>query len=472
MPRGPSQQRATRTRKFLWGALAGVILLGAFLWHERSISRRTEDEERRPELAPASPPPNPGGPARSRLPPAPAVATASPAPAPPIIDEIRVEKPEVCEGEENLVTVRAHTPDGNDAFLHYQIGPTRGRAVALHSFIDNRGEPTHHRVAVFSKNNAASWADVPAYRVKRCDTLPVAVLEYRLLPNAWADFELTGKVMPAVPSRAAGADPRPFRPRRYRWTFDDGAPVVEGDSPRVEHSFAGRPQETLFSSMLVRLDVIAEDGRIATARQSLELLNSSFEAFATKRIVQLMVELDPRFPVMSDSGLVEQGVRLWHAWQQPVEISRLTLVRRHVGDGGVANREYPPVASVLGGATSVPPGRGLDLHLVLDTRREPDTISLDYFLEGRTPEGYPVRGSFSLMRPPAPPTREHHAPVRDPLLVAKIQRARELLRRDLVTDEDLWTLERDGRFEGLQVEPGAPPSAGLPPELPRARPAR
>src|SRR6266542_6551715 len=33
----------------------------------------------------------------------------------PIIDSITIEKREVCEGEENLVTVTAHDPGGNNA---------------------------------------------------------------------------------------------------------------------------------------------------------------------------------------------------------------------------------------------------------------------------------------------------------------------------------------------------------------------
>src|SRR3954463_1295103 len=53
----------------------------------------------------------------------PAAPTTATKPRPPVaapvFAEVRLEKEEVCEGEENLVTVRAHTTDGNDAFLHY-----------------------------------------------------------------------------------------------------------------------------------------------------------------------------------------------------------------------------------------------------------------------------------------------------------------------------------------------------------------
>src|SRR5262245_1879905 len=87
-------------------------------------------------------------------------------PLPPIIDSSTVEKDEVCEGEENLVTVRAHTPDDNDAFLHYQIGGARGSPVAVRSYLDDREKPSWHRITVFGKNNVATSAEMPPFRVK------------------------------------------------------------------------------------------------------------------------------------------------------------------------------------------------------------------------------------------------------------------------------------------------------------------
>src|SRR5262245_12554508 len=60
---------------------------------------------------------------------------------PPVIDEIILEKSEVCEGEENLVRVRAHTVNGTDEFLHAAVGPEEGMAAPVLSFkrSDNPG---------------------------------------------------------------------------------------------------------------------------------------------------------------------------------------------------------------------------------------------------------------------------------------------------------------------------------------------
>ena len=47
-------------------------------------------------------------------------------PLPPVIDEITVEKEDVCEGEENLITVKAHAQDDAAPLLRVVIGSQRG----------------------------------------------------------------------------------------------------------------------------------------------------------------------------------------------------------------------------------------------------------------------------------------------------------------------------------------------------------
>ena len=91
---------------------------------------------------------------------------------------------------------------------------------------------------------------------------------------------------------------------------------------------------------------------------------------------------------------------------------------------------------------------------MLDTETDPDVISCNYYLAGESAEGLPVVGSFSVMRPPPTPSRENSRVVTDPVLSAKIQRARELLGRDVVSDEDLFALERDGKLDDLVVARG------------------
>ena len=372
---------------------------------------------------------------------------------PPVIDSITVEKDVVCEGEENLVTVQAHSPDGNDAFLHYQIGSTRGSRVALHSYLDDRAKPTAQRVTVFGKNNVATSAEVPSFRVKRCDDAPAVVVEHRLRPNTFAELDFSARIVRMGSSGADGGAPASFRPRTFIWSFGDGTREESSQEPHRAHDFTARPQDTLYSHFLATVRVLGEDGRALEGRHAIELQNPAFEAYAYKGIVLLLAELDPRFPSLSAGGVVDQGVRLWHTRPEVISISKIAVTTRTT-DGKRSLASYPPVGSVLG-ASLIPPGRGLEFHVRLDTNAESDTLSRDYFLEGQAPDGHPVRGAFSVMRPPALPSQDRHEPISDPVLLARVKLAREVLHRDYVTDEDLWTLERAGKFDGLKVDAGA-----------------
>jgi len=417
----------------------------------------------------APPPPGPsaavlalGAAASTRI--APKTSASAVAPVAPIIDAVTLEKTEVCEGEENLVTVQAHTEDGHDAFLHFQVGPGSGSPAALRSYLDPSGRPTSHRVTAFGKNNVATSVDVPTFRVVRCDPAFVAVVERRLLPNTLAEFDFSVILAKSGTKETEDAAGLSFRPRSFRWSFGDGTPAEESREPHARHDFGARPQDTLYSQFLVTVEVIGEDERRIKARHSLELLNPAFEAFAYKGVVQLFSELTPRFPVLSESGVVDQGIRIWHTRAEPVEITKVTVIRQYVDGVGRSPPETLSPASVVG-ATRIPEGRGLSLRVLLDSRLEPDTLSRDYLLEGRTREGHPARGAFSVMVPPPRPTKERHDPIADPTLIAKIKIAREVLRREYVTDEDLATLDRAGRFANLRVDPVpvAPPAASRPP---------
>ena len=442
-------------------AAALAALIGLAIWALLSLRKPAE-----PLVPSIGVPPAPPGTAVGTTQSMPALARAPAAPAPPIIDSITVEKDEVCEGEENLVTVRAHTADGNDAFLHYQVGSTRGSPVALRSYLDDRGRPSAHRVTVFGKNNVATSAPMPSFRVKRCDAIPAVVIEHRLRPNTIADFDFEARVVKTGGARADAGDAASVRPRGFRWSFGDGA-HEEGREPRTLHSFAARPQDTLYSHFLVTVDVLAEDGRVLHGRHSIELLNPAFEAFAYKGVVVLFADLDPHFPVLSANGAVDQGVRLWHTRRDVIAITKVTVTTRRL-DGQRSPATHPSPGSVLGAAV-IPPGRGLELHAVLDTRAEPETLSRDYALEGHTEDGHRVRGAFSVMRPPALPSKEKHEPISDPVFVAKVKMAREVLHREYVTDEDIWALERAGQFDGLRVEAGVPNPAAPAPTAPATK---
>jgi hypothetical protein len=190
---------------------------------------------------------------------------------------------------------------------------------------------------------------------------------------------------------------------------------------------------------------------------SLPLINPAFEALATKGVVALLVQLTPRFPELGSDGVVRQKVRVFHLRDRPVFIHNAVVFRHRMQNPAGPSPQQVVAPSSLLGTSIIPPGRGIEFEVKLDTNRDSDVFSLEHFLEGKDSEGLPARGAFSVMRPPPKPTKEKSDPVVDPLLKAKILAARKILNRPYVTDEDLWALERQGKFAEIIAQHQAQP---------------
>jgi hypothetical protein len=393
----------------------------------------------------------------------PAVADKPPAVEPgrpplvPIIDEITVEKQEICEGEENLVTVKAHTPgNAEDAFLHYAVGAQAGQRVAILGRLDAGEGIAPERVAVFGRDNVMVTAELPHFTVKPCKPKRRLVLTARLLPNSAAELELHATVMNVDAKE-------PFKAVRYEWSFGDGQ-TSQTTTPVATHDYAGRPEESLFSQLLLSCVAVAADGERVEGRSALQLLNQSFEGKAYKGLVKIYTAPTPRFPELGPDGLVRQRIRLWHVERGPIRLEKLTRQRHYQGDEGSPPPEELGVSAAFG-TTTLPPA-GIEAEFVLDTNLDERVFSMEYVVEGHTEDGYRATGNFAIMRPPPKPTRETAALVRDAVLQAKILKTRELLGKDVVNDEDIWRLEKEGAFKDLVVTPlDVPPQ----PEPPRSK---
>ena len=451
-----------------------AVLVVVALWRSRHGSQPAREWTDRGAVE--SPTPNEGSRTSPVIVPAgPLSPVGQPRPTPdppPVIDEILVEKPDVCSGEEDLISVRAHTTNGTDAFLHYVIDGQMGSSVALRMWAGDHRQ--QHSVQVFGRTNTPVTVPVPEIRIKDCQPAWIAALEHRLRPNSWSDFEFHAKVLPAPRSDAPNTRERPpsetkaFEATSYDWSFDDGTSLTTRSSTAT-HDYERRSQDALYSYFVVHVTVHSRDGAQVEARTTLPLLNPAFEAFERKGIAQLLVALNPRFPQLEDDGRVIQHVRVWHTRPQPVTIEKAVRTRYFESGSGETSPEPVDVAGLLGTST-VPAGRdGLTTSVVLDTVTDPGVFSVTYRLTGHAADGHVVMGSFSVMRPPARPTPSNSQPVLDSALKNKIVAARSILGKDVVDDEDLWNLERQGAFSGLAAAPvpgGTPsPVGGSPPSL-------
>jgi hypothetical protein len=444
-----------RKRAALTLLAALVLALLFWMWPRSTAPGNTAESGDKLERAGSAPPPPPNLPP-SRPVARPKAPAEGAAPLVPIIDEILLEKTEVCEGEENLVTVRAHTAGNQeDSFLHYTIGGETGVSIPV---IGSRNPQvmSSYKVSVFGRNNVSALAELPPFTVKDCKAARRLVIEHRVNPNSEAEFSFTAMI------RDLGSK-KPLKPIRYQWDFGDGS-SVETVTPIAVHDFTRRRQDTLYAQLLIRCTAIGADGEKVTGRDSLQLLNVDFESLAYKGIVRLRFDPTPRFPTLGEDGVVMQKVRIWHNSPQPVEIEKVMLLRQLEGSEAPPPEELP-VARFLG-TTSIPPD-GIELAVALDTHAERNVFARTFELTGWSADGFAVSGAFSILKPTALPTKESSQPVADAVLRAKIVRARQLLGQQFVTDEDLWRLEREGAFANLVVDPITGP---LPPGPPPPKP--
>ncbi|MGA7123044.1 MAG: hypothetical protein WBY94_23275 [Polyangiaceae bacterium] len=440
---------------------ATLAILSLALFVAFALLRSRHDFVSAPKR-PLPPDENPPGESVVQVPPSPPKALArtpslaQPAPdPPPVIDEISVEKPEVCSGEENMITVRAHTTNGTDAFLHGVVDGAMGTSVPVRLWLDEAGRVQGtHSVTVFGRTNTPVTVPLPDYRVRDCQPARLVAVEQHLRANTWGDFDFIAKIV-VLPPRgrgAARAGESEFTPTSFVWSFGDGTAATTF-APVATHTYEGRAQDALYSYFTVRVEVHSKQGGTLAGRTTLPLINPAFEALARKSIVQLLIALDPRFPELGPDGRVVQHVRIWHTRPEPVTIESATRTAYFETGSGQSRPEIVDPVQLLG-TNVIPPGQeGIATTVVLDTIADPGVFSATYRVAGKSQDGLPAMGSFSVLRPPPRPTAENSRLVKDPALTAQILAARAMLGKDVVTDEDIWQLQREQRLPRLTSNP-------------------
>ncbi|HSJ64428.1 MAG TPA: hypothetical protein VK922_11100, partial [Gemmatimonadaceae bacterium] len=310
--------RTRSHRRLLAAAIAALAMLFVLLWlvSRPSIRDRTA----------ATPPHGSRSPAelRPRLTPPAGMVPDGLRPSanePPIIEEVTVEKMEVCDGEDNIVTVKARAPDPrDDRYLEILVAGQPGPVAVVNWWRDAPVE----RVWVKGRDGALAVAELPPVRVKECEPPRRLFLSSRELANADATYLFAARVVDA----AATA---PMQPIRYRWDFGDGS-TAETDVPHVEHGFEPRG-EAMSSQYVVTCEAIAGDGERVRGRRSFDVMNVEALNLAYYGVVVPRWAFMPRYPVTGDDGVVRVGVRMWHGRPYALELDRVVLTVEDLPDG-------------------------------------------------------------------------------------------------------------------------------------------
>ena len=156
----------------------------------------------------------------------------------PVVEEITVEKTEVCSGEDNLVTVRLagdHQTDKNIRITMPGLGGAGRQMPFILGLTAAKQQPEMPEVVVSGRDGALATVKVPTVTVKDCIPGPSLSVEVALVANTSATFALTATV------RNPG--PTAFNPVQWHWDFGDGRDATT-KVRTVEHSYEDRPQET------------------------------------------------------------------------------------------------------------------------------------------------------------------------------------------------------------------------------------
>ena len=425
-----------RARRSVLGIAAVAVALAVLLWMRDGAMPGPAVQS----AAVVTLPPRPA-PVASAEPKLPAPGAATAAVAPPVFDSVELEKSEVCEGEENLIRVRAHTTDGNDAHLHYTIAGEPGAQVPVRAYVGRDGKAPAQSAVAFSKDNVATRIELPPYTVKNCRPARILVVTVRVLPNSIGEREFTATVRTS--------DGAPFVPAWYEWSFGDGTFDTTA-GPVAVHDYSGAPQRTAFSDFLVKAKATDGSGQSVEGRYALHVRNVAFAA-RQRGVVAIFAQPTPRFPEMGADGVVRQTFRLWHAEDVPVQVTGATISRLLLPSSSGGAPPAPAAVAVdhtrLLRNAQIPPGPGSEETLEHDFAADALAYGVTYEIQGVTPDGLQARGTLTLLRPSPRPSRENAVPVSDPAMVQKIRRAMAILKQETVSQEDLWRLEREGKLE-------------------------
>ena len=378
----------------------------------------------------------------------------------PVVEEITVEKTDVCSGEDNLVTVRLAGAHQNDENIQITM-PGNGGAGRQMPFILGltvaKQQPAMPEVVVSGRDGALATVKIPTVTVKDCTPGPSLSVEVALVANTSATFALTATV------RNPG--PTAFKPVHWHWDFGDGRDATT-KVRTVEHSYEDHPQKTRVSNFLVHVRAADAEGVELLGRHALDVLRS-------KNVVVITTELNPRLPVIADDGRVTQRVRIHHASDQPVTLERVEVQRFRDNEQGVEEMQTTDVdpRQVLG-THVIPPGRGIETTAVFDTRAEPRTKRVTFDLHGKSADGIRASGQYSVLRPSEPSPQAEHEVVTDPQVKAAILAARKKLGRDEVSLDEMVRLKREGALDNLPAADGSqtPPAANAAADELRAKP--
>ena len=398
-----------RTLRAAMGLMAGAVMgltVGAILaWlplqRDRGYFPDLASEISSPERRHDSPPPR----KQSPVPAKPSEANPDD-PNLPIVDEVAVEKTEVCRGEDNVLTVKAHTQNGTDAFLSTEfVDPVTGRLVLGGSRIPFRLDRPVDRplVVTIQGNMAAKTVELPAVHVKECVAPRDLIVHVKHGKAAAFDrVRLTAELVEQPPRGSARQAFVPMSPVSYEWDFGDGGKQVTANG-HIDHGYEGREKNVRQSSFVIAVTAKDRHGQSVQGSTVVAFPNRAFAALTLKQRIVISLRIKEADPT---TGAHEQ-IWLYHGHDHTVQIDGVDLIEKIRDDKGdireTLRRTYRPQKFL--GLSELPPRESSPIRDL--TELEPTTPNAVRYVElhGRSTDGKDAAGGFTLL----PPKRSSNA---------------------------------------------------------------
>lgn len=346
-----------------------------------------------------------------------------------IIQDVILEKKTVCSGEDFLVTVVGHNPNGSDANLAYRVGDARGNPAIIRFIKPGKRE---FYVVVQDEGSHIDFKKVDI-NVVDCPDRVQLVLEGKLasLKSEEAEFEVVKKT--GIGERCT-----------YEWDFGDGS-KTNGTYGYITHNYALRDQKAFQSAFTVTVKATDSEGRTATGRCSISLPNTHYiSSLLNDAIIPAQYN---SFPVLKGS-------------YYEVPVSFKNIYDTDAFFSGAVIEVQPCASSKNSAAVNANPGSLLGVSRLTAGETSSDVLRIDRSmipagtcnlivrLTGELANQKPVTSAVYLnIVPEGTDAADRKKVVSDKNMVEKLEKAARILGRGRpITPDDLKRLEKEGKL--------------------------
>jgi hypothetical protein len=381
--------------------------------------------------------------------PAPGVSARAPA----LIRDVLLEKTTVCPGEDFKVTVLTSPPGPVEVLINGRMGNPQ--------ILRFPGRPGKRRIRVVASGSAEGIATVRReVQVVACPGRKFPLISARANPYREQTIDFTVRNAKEL-GLAKGA---------YVWDFGDASRATT-DRPFVSHDYASSIDP---AKPYVQLEAtLTLPGQRAAARKSVTLRSTPYFN-RRKGFVRPRVTTSRSFRKMGKS--LSGDFRIRSLEEETIDFGEAREELQFCDPKRRAKFRSVPAASVLAGATGFEAGApqsqgaGGAKRFLLAPKREikgrvslqekdvpPEICGFAYHLLGKTKSGLRARASLYFEARPNLPLARKVTDEGTKRFLAELIRRKLVADPRVITDEDLYQLEQQGRIhravKGWEVEP-------------------